>query len=210
MAIKAILTEKTGKKFLFLMAAQAEYGEKLKQIFTPLFIGVGPVEAAVNTAIALSNLSAQNCLPDYVISLGSAGAQNLHQTGVYQVASVSWRDIDASAFGVEKGLTPFLDLPKEIELPCFLNNLPKARLSTGSNVVSGSAYNEIDADMVDMETYAVLRACQQFNLPLIGLRGISDGKHEINHIDDWQLYLHIIDEKLANCVDELLNVLAKT
>lgn len=54
-----------------------------------------------------------------------------------------------------------------------------------------------------METYAVLRACQRFGVPLIGLRGISDGKADVNHIDDWTEYLHIIDEKLAESIDKL-------
>ena len=51
--------------------------------------------------------------------------------------------------------------------------------------------------MVDMETFAVLRACQRFDVPLIALRGISDGAAELGHINDWTQYLHIIDEKLA-------------
>jgi adenosylhomocysteine nucleosidase len=38
---------------------------------------------------------------------------------------------------------------------------------------------------------------------VIGLRGISDGKAELNHIDDWTEYLHIIDEKLAQAVDRV-------
>lgn len=204
--IEKKLLQKANKSFLFLMAAQEEYGENLQKIFNPLFIGVGPVEAAISTSLALSALKAQNNLPDFVISLGSAGSKNLQQTEIYQVSSVSWRDMDASALGFEKGITPFLNLPKEIALRCYLDVIPKARLSTGGNVISGHDYNDIDADMVDMETYAILRACQQFNLPLIGLRGISDGTHEVNHIDDWQLYLHIIDKKLAKCIYRLLEI----
>ena len=57
--------------------------------------------------------------------------------------------------------------------------------------------------MVEMETFAVLRACQSFRIPLIGLRGISDGKAELKHIGDWTEYLHVIDEKLASAVDAL-------
>ena len=78
--------------------------------------------------------------------------------------------------------------------------IPGARLSTGANIVSGAAYRGIDADMVDMETYAVLRACQRFKLPLVALRGISDGAEDLQQIDDWTRYLHIIDERLAAAV----------
>jgi adenosylhomocysteine nucleosidase len=70
-------------------------------------------------------------------------------------------------------------------------------------VISGKAYETIDADMVDMETFAVLRATMRFSLPLIGLRGISDGDRELRHYDDWHQYLHVVDAKLAKAVDQL-------
>jgi adenosylhomocysteine nucleosidase len=59
--------------------------------------------------------------------------------------------------------------------------------------------------MVDMETFAIARCCMRHNVPLIGLRGISDGAAELKHINDWTQYLHIIDEKLARVVDDLLS-----
>jgi adenosylhomocysteine nucleosidase len=57
--------------------------------------------------------------------------------------------------------------------------------------------------MVDMETFACLRACQLFDIPLVGLRGISDGAADLRHVGDWTEYLHVIDEKLADAVIRL-------
>ncbi|WP_454701543.1 5'-methylthioadenosine/S-adenosylhomocysteine nucleosidase [Agrobacterium burrii] len=191
------------KSVLFVMAAPAEYGPHLQARISPLMIGVGPVEAAVSVTAVLAGLDAADHLPDLVVSLGSAGSRTLEQTGIYQAISVSYRDMDASPFGFEKGCTPFLDLSAEVALPFRIPEIADARLSTGGNVVSGAAYGSIDADMVEMETFAVLRACQRFGVPLIGLRGISDGKADVNHVDDWTEYLHIIDEKLADAIDRL-------
>ncbi len=131
----------------------------------------------------------------------------LAQAEVYQVSSASYRDMDASPLGFEKGRTPFLDLPAIIDLPHRIAGIPEARLSTGANIVSGAAYDAIDANMVDMETFAVLRACMTFDVPLIGLRGISDGAADLHHYDNWTEYLHVIDEKLARAVDMLLAAL---
>lgn len=192
-----------GKRLLFVMAADAEYGAHLKARFKPLMTGVGPVEAAVSLTAVLSELHAAGHLPHLVVSLGSAGSRVLEQAEVYQATSVSYRDMDASAFGFQKGCTPFLDLPAEIPLPLRIPGVAEARLSTGANVVSGAAYDGVDADMVEMETFAILRACQRFDVALIGLRGISDGKADVHHIDDWTEYLHVIDEKLADAVDRL-------
>jgi len=197
----------SGKSILFVMAVEAEYGSFLRSRLIPLMTGVGPVEAAVTLSRTLADLDAQGDLPDLVVSLGSAGSNTLEQTEVYQVASVSYRDMDASPLGFEKGRTPFLDLPPVIELPLRIPAIPTASLSTGANIVSGAAYGAIDAEMVDMETYAVLRACQAFQLPMIGLRGISDGRAELNHIDDWKEYLHVVDRKLSLAVDGLFDAL---
>ena len=192
-----------GKRLLYVMAVDAEYGRHLAKLFTPVMIGVGPVEAAANLAYALAGLALAAEKPDLVVSLGSAGSARLPQAEVFQVSSVSYRDMDASPLGFEKGATPFLDLPKVIELPVSIPEIPVASLSTGANIVSGKAYTTIDADMVDMETYACLRACQLAGIPLLGLRGISDGASELQHVGDWTQYLHIIDEKLAHAVERL-------
>lgn len=197
-----------GRRVLYVMAVDAEYGPHLKERIKPLMTGVGPVEAAVVLTRTLAELAAERALPDLVVSLGSAGAARLEQTEVYQAVSVGYRDMDASPLGFEKGATPFLDLPAVVPLPLRIPGVPEARLSTGANIVSGAAYEAIDADMVEMETFAVLRACQSFGIPLIALRGISDGKAELKHVSDWTEYLHVIDEKLAAVIDRLENAIS--
>ncbi|MGR6432305.1 5'-methylthioadenosine/S-adenosylhomocysteine nucleosidase [Rhizobium sp. PAMB 3174] len=194
----------SGKSVLFVMAVAAEYGPHLRARFKPLMTGVGPVEAAVQLTRTLARLEAESRLPDLIVSLGSAGSAVLEQTEVYQASSVSYRDMDASPLGFEKGLTPFLDLPHTVPLTPAIPGLRAASLSTGANIVSGAAYDLIPAEMVDMETFAVLRAAMAFDLPLVALRGISDGKKELSHVDDWTEYLHVVDEKLAAAVDQLL------
>jgi len=196
------------KSVLFVMAVEAEYGPHLKNLFTPLMTGVGPVEAGVRLGAELAALKAEGALPDLVVSLGSAGSRKLEQTEIYQAVSVSYRDMDASPLGFEKGATPFLDLPVSAPLPFVIPGIKTASLSTGGAIISGAAYDAIDADMVDMETFACLRACQLFGVPLIGLRGISDGAADLRHVNDWTEYLHVIDEKLAASIGLLEQAIA--
>lgn len=183
---------------LYLMAADAEFGPHLRARIRPVMVGVGPVEAAINTTRALA--ARQDDLPGLVVSLGSAGSQRLEQCGVYQAISVSYRDMDASALGFPRGITPFLGLPATLPLAPLVPGLAPATLSTGANIVSGTAYDAIAEDMVDMETFAIQRACQAFGVTLLALRGISDGKAELTGMADWTQYLHVIDERLAAAV----------
>ena len=187
---------------LYVMAAEPEFGPELRKRITPLMTGIGPVEATMILTQELARREADNTLPDYVVSLGSAGSPSLNQTEIFQVETAYYRDMDASALGFEKGLTPYLDVPIHLPLKCPLS-LPKATLGTGASVVSSDAYDTIDADMVDMETFALKRVCMRFGVELIGLRGISDGKEELKQVSDWTQYLEIIDGKLAQAVDEL-------
>jgi adenosylhomocysteine nucleosidase len=188
---------------LYVMATELEFGAELRNRITPLITGVGPVEAAIALTEQLTKLSLEDRLPLLVVSLGSAGSAQLDQCGLYQASEVSWRDMDASAIGFEVGVVPFLDLPATQTLGPFVPGIPMASLSSGANVVSGRGYDGIVEHMVDMETYAVLRACQRFGLPLIALRGISDGDRELGKLTDWTQYLGIIDVKLAEAVDRL-------
>lgn len=180
---------------LFLMATEAEYGAALRTQIEPVITGVGPVEAALQTLKALHDHPA-----DLVLNLGSAGSRSLPQAEVFQISAVSYRDMDASPLGVPKGVTPFLDLPAELTISQRLPGLPSARLATGASIVNGAAYDAIDADMVDMETYAVLRACMSAGAGMIGLRGVSDGTEEIKRFSDWTFYLAEIDAQLAGIV----------
>lgn len=186
---------------LFVMATEQEYGPRLRRVIEPLITGVGPVEAAAATAAALATLRGEGNLPDLVFSLGSAGSRTLEHAGLYQIASVAYRDMDASPLGFPRGITPFLDAPAVIPITLRIPSVPAASISTGGAIISGAAYDAIDADMVDMESFAIWRAAARFGVAMIGLRGISDGRNDLTGMHDWTEYLHVIDDKLALAVE---------
>lgn len=190
-----------GRRLLFVMATEHEYGPQLRARIRPLITGVGPIEAAAGTAAALAVLTD---LPDAVVSLGSAGSRRLPLGQVYQVGTVGWRDMDATALGFARGETPFANFPTVATLATPLD-LPVATLSTGADIVVGRAYDAIDAELVDMETYAVWRACARFDVPLLALRGVSDGAGEGERLD-WTALLRLLDARLAAAVDQLADL----
>lgn len=191
------------KSVLCVMAAEPEYGPALRARICPLMTGVGPVEAAAAVAEALAALQAEGALPDLVVSLGSAGSRTLDHARVYRVAEVSYRDMDASALGFPKGETPYPRIPAVLPLADGPVALPTARLATGASVVSGAAYDAVDADMVDMETFAVVRAAARFGVPVMGLRGVSDGRTDLSRLSHWTDALIEVDLRLAEALDLL-------
>jgi adenosylhomocysteine nucleosidase len=188
---------------LCVMAAAPEYGPALQARIQPLVTGVGPIEAAAATAHALAGLAVAGTLPDVIVSLGSAGSRTLDHARVYRVSQVSYRDMDASVLGFPKGETPYPRLPAVLPLAEGPAALAAVRLSSGGGVISGLGYDGIDADMVDMETFAVVRAAARFGLPVIGLRGVSDGRTDLSALEHWTDALAEIDQRLAEALDLL-------
>jgi adenosylhomocysteine nucleosidase len=186
---------------MFVMATEQEYGPALRRRIDPVMVGVGPIESAIATALALQARATAGNLPSLVVSLGSAGSHRCEVGSMWQISAVSWRDMDATRLGFEKGVTPFCDHPAEIALPTPLPGVPTATLSTGGEVMGDDRYHGVSADLVDMETFAIVRACQRFGVPVIGLRGVSDGPGKLNGIDDWTGMLGVIDERLAALID---------
>lgn len=186
-----------GLSVMFVMASPAEYGPALQARIKPLICGIGIVEALTVVGKALGALAADDALPDLVVSLGSAGSRKLQQGAIYQVSEVSWRDIDASPIGYKPGEVPSTGLPIALPMTAMSRHLPNASLSTGSDFVSGAGWDRIASDMVDMETYGLARLCSLYDLPLLGLRGISDGAQEMTRLGDWTDALPHIDRGLA-------------
>lgn len=191
------------KTALCVMAAEPEYGPALRARIRPLITGVGPIEAAAAVAHALAELQAEGGLPDLIVSLGSAGSRTLDHARVYRIASVSYRDMDATALGFPKGETPYPRIAAILPLADGPAALSTVHLATGASVVSGAAHDAIDADMVDMETFAVVRAAARFGVPVLGLRGVSDGRSELSALEHWTDALAEVDQALAQALDLL-------
>ena len=68
--------------------------------------------------------------------------------------------------------------------------------SFAAEISNGKMWNGIDEGIKFSETYL-------FGLPLIALRGVSDGRAELKALEDWTSTLHHVDENLAAALDRL-------
>ncbi|MEM6603548.1 MAG: 5'-methylthioadenosine/S-adenosylhomocysteine nucleosidase [Pseudomonadota bacterium] len=198
-----------GIRIMTLMAAEAEYGDYMKAAeINPKIIGVGPIEAAFNTTRFIMEAIQADKKPDIIFSVGSAGSNILKRGEIYQIHAVSYRDMDASPFGFKRGVTPFVDYPATFELPILFQDAPKASLSTGAAIIdasgsTGNKFEDISEECVDMESYAVCRAALHFKIPVIGLRGITDGEEQVQGEECWKEYLQVIDQKITGYYERI-------
>ena len=192
-------------KVLFLMATTHEYGDALKaEGINPIIVGVGPVESSINTLITLKDLERQSITVDLVINIGSAGSKTYDYKSVYQVTSFSYRDINAFPIGFKRGITPFSEWPSRLNVTGRIPNLAETTLSTGGDFIEQEAYLELEDNAVDMEGYAIYRACATLGIPMLKIIGISDGKESMNgEAANWTKYLHDIDINIANVLKNL-------
>ena len=124
------------------------------------FTGVGKVNAAITAATLIERYK-----PTRVFNFGTAGGITTTHGGIYECTMFSQRDVILG--GCITG-----PQAEELHKPIITNGDPGYRLSTGDNFVTDT-YN-INADMVDMEAFAIAKACQLANVKFICYKYISD------------------------------------
>ena len=135
------------------------------------YTGVGKV----NAALAAAELIAAH-KPNRIINFGTAGGITV-KSGFHQVTKFVQRDMMCCELGSLPGQTPFEDtiiLDMGIGLTC----------STGDNFVTDGNLL-IPADVVDMESYAIAKACKKHNVEFLCYKFVSDGADADSSID-WQ------------------------
>lgn len=138
------------------------------------FTGVGKVNAAITAAKLIERYN-----PDMVINFGTAGGITLNK-GIHEIKNFIQRDMKCCELGCEIGQTPFED-------GTFINmqvTLEGYTCSTGDNFVNGPQDNPVLSDVVDMEAYAIAKACKHADVIFKCFKYISDNADE-NAKEDW-------------------------
>lgn len=153
-----------------------------------LACGIGPVEAAVATARALSEEP-----PDAVLHVGVAGARGLEPLTLVLGTEALYCDAAGP-------LVPSLALPDADLLARLHAAFPDARLCPiGTSArVGGSHTVEVEA----MEGFSVLRACERAGVPAVEVRVVS------NEIDETDRARWRLDDAFAALAEALPRLVA--
>lgn len=153
--------------------------------------GIGPVEAALQTARAIEELR-----PDSVLHVGVAGARGIEPTDLVLGSEAVYCDVidSGSKFPRIERVQPDAALLARVQ-----GALPEAHvlpIATCGKVGAGAG-----CDVEAMEGFGVLRACELAGVPAVELRAISNSPEQADRVG-WR-----IDDALAVLADAVGRVL---
>ncbi len=148
-----------------LVVAMAEEAAYLGDAYPVLLTGIGKV----NAAAALATVLARGGHPSEIVNLGTAGALRPGWSGTHQVAQVLQHDMDTPALLALTG--------KSYGEPLTVSEAAGPTLATGDLFVSDPAARDRlaqEADLVDMEGYAIASVARMAGVPVRLIKHVSD------------------------------------
>jgi adenosylhomocysteine nucleosidase len=141
-----------------------------------LYTGVGKVNAAIALMRRLVAIRRGGREPALVVNFGTAGSARLPARTLVACRRFVDRDMDVGALGFAPGVTPFDALPATLEFAACFPGLPEVVCGSGDSFATtdhGPA-----CDVVDMEAYALAKACRIEAIPFACAKYVTDGADE--------------------------------
>jgi adenosylhomocysteine nucleosidase len=178
--------------------------------------GIGKTAAALGTTLLL-----QLCQPTFVINTGSAGglAAQLQVGDIVISDEVRYHDVDVTAFGYETGQmagcpAAFAAAPELIHwvgesATALKLNTIRGLIVSGDSFINGATpLDKIRRDFpqaiaVEMEATAIGHVCQQFAVPFVVVRAVSDVADKASH-QSFEEFLSVAARQSSLMVEDLV------
>lgn len=154
-----------------VLIAMSDEAPELASLCNVFFTGVGKVNAAATAAEVIVKYR-----PQRIINFGTAGGITVGP-GFYQCTRFVQRDMHCEALGCKSGQTLG-------ESHLYLGHAQGLTCSTGDDFVINPQL-AIGADVVDMEAYAIARACERLGVEFLCWKYISDQANQDANTE-WQ------------------------
>ncbi len=152
-----------------------------------LYCGVGKVNAAIHLSKALARYAYRGEAMPLVVNFGSAGSCR-HAAGSFVAChEFVQRDMDVSGLGFPVGVTPYDAAPACLSFDPVFTHLPAAVCGSGDSFATADTLP--GSEVLDMEAYALAKACWQENAKFACVKYITDGADH-TAADDWQRNVH--------------------
>lgn len=152
-----------------------------------IYCGVGKVNAAIALTRELTRYVLQGQALPRVLNFGSAGSRRYPTGTLLSCHEFIQRDMDVGGLGFALGVTPFDEAPSCLRFEPVFKHLPSAVCGSGDSFATGVI--DLDCAVVDMEAYALAKACWHEKAPFACAKYVTDGADHAA-ADDWQRNLH--------------------
>jgi adenosylhomocysteine nucleosidase len=172
---------------LIVMALDLESQGLFEQRGVPvLYTGIGKVNASIALTRRLAEYRHAGRAVPRVINFGTAGSRKFLTGSLIGCHRFVQRDMDVRALGFEYGVTPYEDIPAQLEFAPAFRELPQGLCGSGDSFATGE--HVLHCDVVDMEAYAYAKVCRFEGAEFACAKFISDGA---NHAaaGDWRANL---------------------
>ncbi len=188
---------------LVAMALEAESAGRFEARGIPvLYTGVGKVNAAIAlTRELVRRAEAGRPLP-LVANFGTAGSATIAPRTLVACHRFVDRDMDVGALGFAPGTTPFDALPPLLEFAPHFRGLPEATCGSGDSFAT-RPHGEV-CELVDMEAYALAKACRLAGADFACAKYVSDAADQ-DAARHWQQNVAGAAEAFVRLYDLLLN-----
>jgi adenosylhomocysteine nucleosidase len=183
---------------LLVMALEIESQGVFERNSVPvLYTGLGKVNAAMALTRRLAAYRHAGRAAPEVVNFGTAGSHRFVTGMLVGCHRFVQRDMDVRALGFAYGVTPFDDLPAQLEFPAAFPALPQGLCGSGDSFATGETL--MHCEVVDMEAYAYAKVCRVEGARFACAKYITDGADHTAAIDwranlaaaaaaFWQLY----------------------
>jgi adenosylhomocysteine nucleosidase len=169
---------------LIVMALAVEAQGLFEQAGVPvLYTGLGKVNAALSLMRALREYRHAGRNLPLVLNFGTAGSHVLPAGSLVACRQFVQRDMDVSGIGFALGVTPFEQLPAQLDFPAVFDHLPAALCGSGDCFQTGVA--KLHCQVIDMEAYALAKVCLLEGARFGCAKYVTDGA-DSSAAADWQ------------------------
>lgn len=189
------------KDTLFVMALPQEAMGLLDDYgIDILYTGVGKVNAAYALTKELTFRNLMKRRPARVINIGTAGSRVFPTGSLVACNRFVQHDMNVTPLGFAVGETPFEEGPYVLEVAAMFPDLDHGTCASGDSFVTGKL--PVEADVMEMEAYALAKVCLREEMPFAAIKYITDGADE-NSALDWPERLRNAAEAFAEFVENL-------
>ena len=165
---------KDALRALVVMALPLESQGVFEQAGVPiLYCGVGKVNAAIALTRELSRYAEAGRAPPMIVNFGTAGSRCHAAGAMLACREFVQRDMDVRGLGFALGVTPYDEMPACLSFDAVFTHLPEATCGSGDSFAT--AGSDLPCEVVDMEAYAIAKACKIAGARFGCVKYVTDG-----------------------------------